>query len=132
MSRAQRRAAAASEARFRRKAGGAGLTTCLIEAGADLSAHEHGRLFAGAINDALRHPGALCCIACAEPLGPERGFGAWLLSAAAIRPTSASVSAICAPCWAGSSENEIEAACARVLGRLLPGARFQPIESATP
>lgn len=121
--RASRRAEAASAGRYRRKARD-GLTTVLTEAGASLEGHLQETRLKRAIAAAHRDPRTLRCIVCAGGFTTEAPFAAFLLSYAIIKPSTASVSAICLECWRDRDITEIEAAAERVLSRVIPGGHF--------
>lgn len=128
----KRRDAARIKQQQRRIARAGGLTTALVSADADLSTHEHFRLYSGGIAQFRRQPsGAMKCIGenCETTFGTgaDSAPAAWLLATAPAEPTSSSVSGICRGCYSRSLA-DIEADCARTLSRFAPSGEFEPLE----
>ncbi|OCK56777.1 hypothetical protein [Bradyrhizobium sp. LMTR 3] len=125
-----RRHEAAKVSRFRRRSA-YGLDTALVAAGVPLDTHPHANIFKAALGDFVRGAGALSCICCEADFETALQPAAFLYSCSAVRPTAATVSAVCLPCWRDLPFAEIEGHAARVLSRFVPGGSFGPRE-ATP
>ena len=70
------------------------------------------------------------CTGCDTNFADDAQPALFLFACLPSDPDVVSVSAICAECHRDLSESEIEAACGRVLQRLLPGGRFLDARAA--
>lgn len=127
MSRADTRAYNSMRERFKRKAGGS-LITAFIPAGTPLDQRDqYGAVFSRALADWLRSPAGYRCFCCQID---GKAPGAILYSAAAVRPSTASLSICCFEC-SKRTLVEIESAAERVLQQIIPGGRFEPLPADT-
>ena len=122
--RQQRRASLTA---FRREAAGGYLDVCLTPAD-DVSLTP---LLRNAVqfwlaNVAVRKP---TCISCKRKFSTDLRPGAFVLTVPERAPTSCGTSALCAACWSGLSDAEVEKAALRVVRKVLRGAVFDPVDT---
>lgn len=130
MSRALRRAEDAAFNRFKRKAGANGIDTFCGEP-ATLAGHPHEQIFRRAVGDLYQRAHSLTCIVCREAMCSQRPISAVLLACKPRSPSSVSASAICLTCWTPDDLTLIEEAGERVLGKIVAGGKFEPMEKQT-
>ena len=66
------------------------------------------------------------CIACKARFSDDARVGAYLCMVPSGAPSTASVSGLCADCWARLTDEEVKAAALKVVRRVLPTAVFDP------
>jgi hypothetical protein len=115
----------ASAAEFRRDVARAHLDTWLVAADDPLDSRpllRDARTFWWS-SIAVRKP---VCIGCKARFACEARPGAFLFAAPSVAPTVAGVSVFCTECWRDLPPDDIDRTCTRVLGKLMPGASFNP------
>jgi hypothetical protein len=116
----------ASVAAFRRNVGRY-LDTALVPAGTNLDGYP-------VLRDALvyweaqRQVHSRQCIACMTEFDADGStVGAFLFATAPSMPGSASISAFCRKCVQELPATRVEECCVRMLKKLLPSGRFEPL-----
>jgi hypothetical protein len=112
-------------ARFKREVAHGDLLSYLIDASEPL---DHAPLLKAAARywfDGImsRKPYCIACKSADFADGAE--VGAFLFATPTVRPSSASVSAICAACWRDLPDDAIERAALAVHRRIVPRGRFE-------
>jgi hypothetical protein len=69
------------------------------------------------------------CIACDACLWDRRHLGGLLLTTPSVRPTSASIVGVCRRSWDDEPLDVIERAAEQVLQAVIPGGRFEPLDT---
>ena len=126
MSRHERRS---EIARFRREMG-TYLVTTVIPADTLLDDHPllgDATLYWHAVR-ASRHP---VCIGCKVQLGDNETIGGWLFAWSPHVQKATSTSIFCGRCFETLSDDQLEAACTRLLRQLLPRGHFEALRGAS-